>query len=83
MPFVWGWDLAHPSLRTSGTSSKRRLLFANISKSTGKTRKDMDSKFCVILIKSRIHHLARYDKTKQQIAPTFKHDSATASTLIA
>ncbi|KZP15708.1 hypothetical protein FIBSPDRAFT_1047937 [Athelia psychrophila] len=35
------------------------------------------------LIESRIHRLARYYKTKQKIAPAFKYDSATASTLIA
>ncbi|EAU89692.1 40S ribosomal protein S13 [Coprinopsis cinerea okayama7 len=46
-------------------------------------RKDMDSKFRLILIESRIHRLARYYKSKQQIPPTFKYDSATASTLIA
>ncbi|KAH9478246.1 40S ribosomal protein S13 [Psilocybe cubensis] len=44
-------------------------------------RKDKDSKFRLILIESRIHRLARYYKTKQQIPPTFKYDSATASTL--
>ena len=46
-------------------------------------RKDKDSKFRLILIESRIHRLARYYKSKQQIPPTFKYDSATASTLIA
>ncbi|KZP15733.1 hypothetical protein FIBSPDRAFT_1047946 [Athelia psychrophila] len=42
-----------------------------------------DSKFRLILIESRIHRRAQYYKTKQQIPPTFKYDSATASTLIA
>lgn len=46
-------------------------------------RKDRDSKFRLILIESRIHRLARYYKTKQQIPPTFKYDAATASTLVA
>lgn len=46
-------------------------------------RKDRDSKFRLILIESRIHRLARYYKSKQQIPPTFKYDSATASTLVA
>ncbi|KAN0135881.1 Ribosomal S13/S15 N-terminal domain containing protein [Lactarius tabidus] len=46
-------------------------------------RKDKDSKFRLILIESRIHRLARYYKTKQQIPPTFKYEAATASTLIA
>ena len=46
-------------------------------------RKDKDSKFRLILIESRIHRLSRYYKSKQQIPPSFKYDSATASTLIA
>ncbi|KZP27152.1 hypothetical protein FIBSPDRAFT_918000 [Athelia psychrophila] len=45
--------------------------------------KDKDSKFRLILVESRIHRLARSYKTKQKIAPAFKYDSATASTLIA
>ncbi|KZP23214.1 hypothetical protein FIBSPDRAFT_858891 [Athelia psychrophila] len=35
-------------------------------------RKDKDSKFRLILIESRIHRLARYYKTKQQIPPHFQ-----------
>ncbi|CAG7855278.1 40S ribosomal protein S13 [Serendipita indica DSM 11827] len=46
-------------------------------------RKDKDSKFRLILIESRIHRLARYYKSKQKIAPTFKYEAATASTLVA
>ncbi|KAG8919108.1 ribosomal 40S subunit protein S13 [Tulasnella sp. 418] len=46
-------------------------------------RKDKDGKFRLILIESRIHRLARYYKTKQQIPPTFKYEANTASTLIA
>jgi len=46
-------------------------------------RKDRDSKFRLILIESRVHRLARYYKSKQQIPPTFKYDSSSASTLIA
>ena len=46
-------------------------------------RKDKDSKFRLILIESRIHRLARYYKKTQTIPPSFKYDSATASTLIA
>ncbi len=46
-------------------------------------RKDKDSKFRLILIESRIHRLARYYKKTQAIPPSFKYDSATASTLIA
>ncbi|EPZ31015.1 hypothetical protein ROZALSC1DRAFT_26438 [Rozella allomycis CSF55] len=46
-------------------------------------RKDKDSKFRLILIESRIHRLARYYKTTGQLAPNFKYESATASTLVA
>ncbi|KAI8840525.1 40S ribosomal protein S13 [Chytridium lagenaria] len=45
-------------------------------------RKDMDSKFRLILIESRIHRLARYYKTAGQIAPNWKYEAATASTLV-
>lgn len=46
--------------------------------------KDKGSKFWLILIESRIHRLARYYKTKQQIPPMFKYDSKSviANTLI-
>ena len=47
------------------------------------SRKDQDSEFRLILVESRIHRLARYCKTKQQIPQSLKYDSATASTLIA
>jgi small subunit ribosomal protein S13e len=46
-------------------------------------RKDMDAKFRLILIESRIHRLARYYKTAGQLAPNWKYESSTASTLIA
>lgn len=46
-------------------------------------RKDKDSKFRLILIESRVHRLARYYKTRGQLEPSFKYDSATVSTLIA
>ncbi|KAJ3097713.1 ribosomal 40S subunit protein S13 [Phlyctochytrium planicorne] len=45
-------------------------------------RKDMDAKFRLILIESRIHRLARYYKTAGQIAPNWKYEAATASTLV-
>lgn len=54
-----------------------------VRKHLEENRKDKDSKFRLILIESRIHRLARYYKSKQQIAPSFKYESATASTLIA
>ncbi|PWN45817.1 putative 40s ribosomal protein S13.e [Ceraceosorus guamensis] len=46
-------------------------------------RKDMDSKFRLILIESRIHRLARYYRTVGKLAPTFKYEASTASTLVA
>jgi small subunit ribosomal protein S13e len=42
-----------------------------------------DSKFRLILIQSHIHRLARYYRTKGQLAPTFKYEAASASTVIA
>lgn len=55
----------------------------SVRKHLERNRKDMDSKFCLILIESRIHRLARYYKTKGAVAPTFKYEAATASTLVA
>eukprot|EP00798_Chlamydomonas_sp_ICE-L_P021564 gene21564-28558_t len=46
-------------------------------------RRDRDAKFRLILIESRIHRLARYYKTTRQVPPTFKYESATASTMVA
>ncbi|KAG8928628.1 ribosomal 40S subunit protein S13 [Tulasnella sp. 417] len=46
-------------------------------------RKDRDGKYHLILIESRIHRLARYYRLKQQLAPTFKYEASTASTLVA
>merc|ERR1711862_1039571 len=46
----------------------------SIRKHLERNRKDMDSKFRLILVESRIHRLARYYKTKAQVAPTFKYD---------
>ncbi|KAH9472760.1 hypothetical protein Pst134EA_003365 [Puccinia striiformis f. sp. tritici] len=55
----------------------------SVRKHLERNRKDKDSKFRLILIESRIHRLTRYYKTKSQLSPTFKYESATASTLIA
>jgi small subunit ribosomal protein S13e len=46
-------------------------------------RKDKDSKFRLILIESRIHRLSRYYKTVGVLPPTWRYESATASTLVA
>jgi len=48
-----------------------------------KNRKDKDTKFRLILVESRIHRLARYYKSNKQLPPTWKYESASASTLIA
>eukprot|EP00730_Choanoeca_flexa_P014045 TRINITY_DN5993_c1_g1_i2.p2 TRINITY_DN5993_c1_g1~~TRINITY_DN5993_c1_g1_i2.p2 ORF type:complete len:154 (+),score=45.74 TRINITY_DN5993_c1_g1_i2:27-488(+) len=47
-----------------------------------KNRKDKDCKFRLILVESRIHRLTRYYKRAGAVAPNFKYQSATASTLV-
>ena len=54
----------------------------NIRKHLERNRKDRDAKFRLILIESRIHRLARYYKSKGVLPPTWKYESATASTLV-
>lgn len=54
----------------------------NIRKHLERGRKDVDSKYRLILVESRIHRLARYYKTKRQLPPTWKYESATASALV-
>merc|ERR1712080_750690 len=54
-----------------------------VRKHLERNRHDKDSKFRLILIESRVHLLARYYRTKGQLPPTFKYESATASTMIA
>mmetsp|Transcript_2820 Transcript_2820/g.6584 ORF Transcript_2820/g.6584 Transcript_2820/m.6584 type:complete len:152 (-) Transcript_2820:58-513(-) len=54
-----------------------------IRKHLERNRKDKDAKFRLILVESRIHRLARYYKTKKQLPPNWKYESATASTLLA
>merc|ERR1712036_183398 len=48
-----------------------------------RNRKDKHGKFRLILVESRIHRLARYYKTQNVLAPSWKYDSATASALVA
>ena len=55
----------------------------NVRKHLDRCRKDKDSKFRLILIESRIHRLARYYKRVRKLPPTWKYESATASTLVA
>jgi len=54
----------------------------SIRKHLERNRKDVDSKYRLILVESRIHRLARYYKTKRQLPPTWKYESATASALV-
>ena len=48
-----------------------------------RNRKDMDAKFRLILVESRIRRLARYYKTKGVLPPSWKYESSTASALVA
>ncbi|PSN69564.1 hypothetical protein BS50DRAFT_618612 [Corynespora cassiicola Philippines] len=54
-----------------------------VRKHLSTNRKDRDSKFRLILIESRIHRLSRYYKTVGVLPPTWRYESATASTLVA
>jgi small subunit ribosomal protein S13e len=53
-----------------------------VRKHLERNRKDRDAKFRLILIESRIHRLARYYKTVGVLPPTWKYESATASTIV-
>ncbi|KMU78419.1 40S ribosomal protein S13 [Coccidioides immitis RMSCC 3703] len=55
----------------------------SVRKHLERNRKDKDSKFRLILIESRIHRLSRYYKTVGVLPPTWRYESATASTLVA
>tara|TARA_B110001452_G_scaffold141134_1_gene117339 strand:+ start:759 stop:1313 length:555 start_codon:yes stop_codon:yes gene_type:complete len=54
----------------------------SVRKHLDKFRQDKDAKFRLILIESRIHRVARYYKSVKALPPTFKYESATASTLV-
>lgn len=54
-----------------------------VRKHLERNRKDKDGKFRLILIESRIHRLSRYYKTVGALPPTWRYESATASTLVA
>jgi len=55
----------------------------NIRRHLEKNRKDIDSKFRLILVESRVHRLSRYYKLKKQLPPIWKYESSTASALVA
>ena len=48
-----------------------------------KYRADIDGKFRLILIESRIHRLARYYRKAKALPPTWRYNSKKAATLIA
>jgi small subunit ribosomal protein S13e len=54
----------------------------SVRKHLERNRHDMDAKFRLILIESRIHRLARYYRQTRQLPPTWKYKSATASALV-
>jgi small subunit ribosomal protein S13e len=54
-----------------------------VRKHLERNRKDMDAKFRLILIESRIHRLARYYRRAGNLPPNWRYESATASTLVA
>ncbi|KAI9729075.1 MAG: ribosomal 40S subunit protein S13 [Chrysothrix sp. TS-e1954] len=54
----------------------------SVRKHLERNKKDKDSKFRLILIESRIHRLSRYYKSVGVLPPTWKYESATASTLV-
>lgn len=55
----------------------------SIRKHLERNRKDIDGKFRLILVESRIHRLARYYKIKSVLPPNWKYESSTASALVA
>jgi ribosomal protein S15P/S13E len=70
--FLWPWLLTR--LFSKAVAVRKHL---------ERNRKDKDSKFRLILIESRIHRLARYYKTVGVLPPTWRYESATASTIVA
>ena len=76
-------------LKTNGLSSKiPEDLYHMIKKAIAmhkhleRNRKDMDSKFRLILVESRIHRLARYYRRVKSLPPTWKYNSSTAAALV-
>ena len=55
----------------------------NMRKHLDKNRRDVDTKFRLILVESRIHRLARYYKRVKQLPPTWKYEAANGPALIA
>jgi small subunit ribosomal protein S13e len=55
----------------------------NMRKHLDKNRRDVDTKFRLILVESRIHRLARYYKRVKSLPPTWKYEAANGPALIA
>ena len=55
----------------------------SMRKHLDRNRKDVDTKFRLILVESRIHRLARYYKKVKRVPPTYKYESANASSTVA
>ncbi|OHT06623.1 40S ribosomal protein S13 [Tritrichomonas foetus] len=55
----------------------------NVRKHLERSSHDIDGKYRLILIESRIHRLARYYKGRRLLAPNWKYNAQTASALTA
>jgi small subunit ribosomal protein S13e len=55
----------------------------NLRKHLERSRHDVDGKYRLILIESRIHRLARYYKIRRVLPPNWKYSAQTASALTA
>lgn len=54
-----------------------------IRKHLDRNRTDVDAKFRLILVESRVHRLSRYYRRAKKIPASWKYDSTVASTLVA
>jgi len=55
----------------------------NMRRHLERNRKDIDSKFRLILVESRIHRLARYYKQSKALPGSWRYSQDTASALVA
>ena len=55
----------------------------NMRKHLDRNRRDVDTKFRLILVESRIHRLARYYKRVKALPPTWKYEAANGPSMIA
>ena len=75
------WHCKYRASRTSMLTVPSQAV--SCRKHLERNRKDKDGKFRLLLIESRIHRLSRYYKAVGALPPTWKYESATASTLVA